>query len=53
MFFYNIILKHSIERLCENIKWQMTLVLREGLEAPGALEWEAEAASVEALAAAF
>lgn len=38
--------------LRENTKWRMTPVLREGLEAPGALESEAAAASAEALAAA-
>ena len=33
-------------------KWRMTPVLREGPEGPGALEWEAAAASAEASAAA-
>lgn len=35
-----------------NTKWRMTPVLLEGPEAPGALEWEAAAASVEDSAAA-
>ena len=39
--------------LRENTKWRMTLVLWEGQEARGALEWEAAVASVEASVVAF